>query len=346
MSKAPVTASRIVDDELAGLDAELVAHNLEGHWNLGTSALQPEPKPFAAPCLWRWTDVRRLLWRAGEMRGIEGGASRRTVRLCTPGNKTKWTTPTIHASVQLVKPGEVAEAHRHTMGAFRFVVEGEGGYTTVEGERLAMAPSDLILTPSWAWHDHGHDEGKPTIWIDVHDYPFTNGINGIFFEPFGRQQQAVRAPGADSRSARAPYTFKGSEHLRRINDPSAALRDDPALGAMLDYVNPVTGGAATLPTMTCHLHRFAGGRTFDAHRETPNRIYHVVSGRGRTQAGPTVLSWEPGDIFVMPGWTMHRHLPETDAVLFSVSDEPIFSAFGLLRREDRPLTLPADHAGM
>lgn len=326
-------ARAAVDDELSRLDEELAAHNLEGHWNLGANALQPEPTPWAAPHLWRWADIRRLLWRAGEMRGIEGGASRRTVRLCTPGNIAKWTTPTIHASVQLVKPGEVASAHRHTMGAFRFVIEGEGGYTTVEGERLAMAPADLILTPAWAWHDHGHDDGKPTIWIDVHDYPFTSGLNSIFFHPFPQQQQPVVGRGRNAASPRAAYTYNGAEHLRRVKE-SAGVRLDAALGTTLDYVNPATGGA-TLPTMSCHLNRLTAGQPLDAHRTTANCIYHVVSGRGRTQAGDTTLSWESGDILVIPGWTWHRHVPDTDAVLFSVGDDPIYAAFGLLRREDR-----------
>jgi gentisate 1,2-dioxygenase len=322
-------------DELARLDEELVAHNLDGHWNLGANALQPEPTPWGGPFLWRWTDIRRLLVRASEMRGIEGGASRRTVRLCTPGNKSKWTTPTIHASVQLVKPGEIAKAHRHTMGALRFVIEGAGGYTTVDGEQLAMMPGDLILTPSWAWHDHGHHDGKPTIWIDVHDYPFTNGINAIFFEPFTAQRQTIVAPGTKNATAHPSRMYGGSDYLARINKPSSKLRNDPALGATLDYLDPVSGDA-TLPTMACCLHRLSAGELLGAHRATANRIYHVVSGSGRTHAGNTVLSWETGDIFVVPGWTWHRHLPDVDAVLFSDNDTPIFKAFGLARREDKP----------
>jgi gentisate 1,2-dioxygenase len=335
VSKAPLAAGLRMDDELTRLDEELVAHHLEGHWNLGANALQPEPAPWAAPYLWRWADIRRLLVQAGEMRGIEGGAGRRTVRLCTPGNKTPWTTPTIHASVQLVKPGEVAGAHRHTMGAFRFVVEGKGGYTTVEGERLSMEPADLILTPPWAWHDHGHDDGKPTIWIDVHDYPFTSHLGAIFFEPFKQAQQPVLAPGARGEAMRMPFTYKGSEHVRQVTEGAPEINDDAALGATLDYVNAATGGV-TLPTMTCHLHRLTAGAALGAFRETANRIYHVVSGRGRTQAGDTTLAWETGDIFVMPGWTWHRHTADADAVLFSVSDEPIFDAFGLARRDDKP----------
>ena len=334
MSNDAAAADRLVNDELARLDEELVAHSLEGHWNLGASALQPEPAPWAVPHLWRWADIRRLLVRAGEMRGIDGGAGRRTVRLCTPGNKVPWTTPTIHASVQLVKPGEVADAHRHTMGAFRFIIEGQGGYTTVEGERLDMEPADLILTPSWAWHDHGHDDGRATIWIDVHDYPFTNHLGAIFFEPFKQRRQPIKSPGERGNSKQAPFTYKGSAHLQRMTRGDASISIDPALGDTFDYINPVSGGA-TLPTMSCHLHRLLTAAVYGAHRETSNRIYHVVSGRGTTQAGNATLAWEAGDIFVMPGWTWHRHVPDADSVLFSVSDEPVFVAFGLARREDR-----------
>ena len=331
VNKAVAPAPRIVDEELARLDAELLAHNLEGHWNLGAAVVEAEPTPWAEPYLWRWADVRRLLWSAGEMRGIEGGASRRTVRLCTPGNKIKWTTPTIHASVQLVKPGEVAEAHRHSMGAFRFVIEGEGGYTTVDGERMRMAPGDLILTPGWSWHDHGHDDGRPTIWIDVHDYPFTGGLNSLFFEPYKQRTQAV-AVAASAAGLRPPHVFSSGDCLRSLNTSSVV---DAALGRTFDYLNPALDGT-TLPTMNCRLHGLASGQPLTAHRTTANRIYHVISGRGKTLAGQKTLTWQAGDIFVVPGWTWHRHLAEQDAVLFCVSDEPIFRHAGLLRREEKP----------
>lgn len=334
MNKAVAPAPRVVDEQLARLDAELVAHNLEGHWNLGAAVVEAEPKPWAEPYLWRWADVRRLLWTAGEMRGIEGGASRRTVRLCTPGNAVKWTTPTIHASVQLVKPGEIAEAHRHSMGAFRFVVEGEGGFTTVDGERMKMAPSDLILTPGWSWHDHGHGEGLPTIWIDVHDYPFTRGLNALFFEPYKKQAQDVAVGDAASRPAQRPtYVFPGGECLRRL-EQGTDLADDTALGRTLDYLNPALEGA-TLQTMNCRLHKMIAGQSLAAFRTTANRIYHVVSGRGETVTGQKKMAWEAGDIFVVPGWTWQRHIIDEDATLFSVSDEPIFKHAGLFRREER-----------
>lgn len=312
------------DEDLERLDEDIARYNLEGHWKL-IGGVPPEPKPFAQPYLWRWQDIRRLLWRAGEMRGIEGGASRRTVRLCTPGHALKWATPTIHASVQLVKPGEVAEAHRHTMGAMRFIIEGRGGYTAVEGQKLPMEPGDLILTPSWCWHDHGHDGDIPTIWIDIHDFPFGEHLRGIFFEPFERQQQPLRNAEATS----SPYMFKGHAARAALR---AETRHDPAMGVTHLYRREQDD--RTLPTMACRLHRFAPGEQLDAARQTANLIYHVVAGRGVTQAGGVTLEWQQGDIFVVPGWTWHSHAcGSEEAILFSISDEPIHKAFGLMRRE-------------
>lgn len=319
-----------VDDDLARLDEEIARHNLEGHWKL-IGTLPPEPRPYAKPYIWRWHDIRRLLWRAGEMRGIDGEAGRRTVRLCTPGHSQKWTTPTIHASVQLVKPGEIAEAHRHSMGAFRFVLEGRGGYTTVEGEKLVMEPGDLILTPGWSYHDHGHEGDVPTIWIDVHDYPLTNYLGGLFYEPYGVLQQPVR----NSQTKPSPFVFKGRDSLAALNAKGEEARD-PALGVTLDYLER-GGASSTLPTMTCRLHRFAAGEKTDRLRQTAHVIYHVVAGSGRTRAGDVTLDWTPGDIFVVPGWTWHDHeCGDGQAILFSVSDEPVLKQFGLLRRETAP----------
>lgn len=319
------------DDDLARLDEEIARYNLEGHWKL-IGGLPPEPRPFAKPYLWHWQDIRRLLWRAGEMRGIEGGASRRTVRLCTPGHALKWTTPTIHASVQLVKPGEVAEAHRHTMGALRFVIEGRGGYTAVEGEKIAMDPGDLILTPGWTWHDHGHDGGAPTIWIDIHDFPFSDHLHGIFYEPFGQKQQPARI----SDPPQSKFIFKGAD-ARAALQAKGREEHDPAMGITYVYRAPAYGGN-TLPTMMCRLHRFAARERTAAFRQTPNIIYHAVSGDGVSRAGDgrdeVTLEWREGDIFVMPGWTWHHHeCGNGGAILFSASDEPILTYFGLMRRE-------------
>ena len=306
------------DARLANLDRKLEGLQLEGHWRL-PHAHRTEPSPVAPPYRWKWTDIRSSLLEAGEIRAIDGGAGRRTVRLCTPGLSAKWTTPTIHASIQLVKPGEVAPAHRHTMGALRFIIEGHGGYTTVNGTKLVMEPGDLVLTPGWDWHDHGHDGDRPMIWIDGHDFPFTNHLNGIFFENFPERQQPVTAVAGPGHH----YVFKGSESRAQL-----------AAQGEVTFTDPRTG-ATTLPTMTCRLTRLDAGRETPRTRRTANVIYHVVEGSGTTQAGDRELRWETGDLFVVPGWTWAEHRAETrgGAILFSMSDEPILERYGVFRVE-------------
>lgn len=343
---ASPSTTRTTDAELTALDQELERLNMEGHWNLPAAAVERGPVPFAAANLWRWPDIKRLLTAAGECRAIEGGAGRRTVRLCTPGLAMKWATPTIHASIQLVKPGEVAEAHRHTMTAFRFVVEGHGGYTTVDGEKMRMEPGDMILTPHSSWHDHGHEGGPPMIWIDGHDFPLVHHLNALFFETFSKQQQDVvhdddyarritggmRPRGLSSSPAGLSYIYKGEEGLALLR-VLAEDAFDPRHGITLDYVNPLTGGSM-LPTIGCRLHRMRADEKMLRYRQTPSNIYHVVEGTGTTIAGDTRLEWSPGDIFVVPGWTWQQHRASRDAVLLNITDEPIYRAFALFRSED------------
>lgn len=330
------------DERLTRLDEKLASADLEGHWRLPEST-GGGPTPFAPAHRWDWRELRALLIEAGEIQAIEGVSGRRTVRLCTPGLAAKWATPTIHASVQLVKPGEVAAAHRHTLSALRFVIEGSGGYTTVDGAKLVMEPGDLILTPGWTWHDHGHEGDRPMIWIDGHDVPFTRYLNSIFFEGYPTLQQEVSVPDELARrrlGALRPFgtvpTPTGQPHVYKGRDALALLRAlgdearDPCFGITIAYTDPLTG-VSTLPTMSCRLSRLHAAEETTRHRRTANLIYHVVSGAGTTVAGERELTWREGDLFVVPGWTWHQHQAQSDAVLFSMSDEPIGTAFGLLR---------------
>lgn len=333
------------DAALAALNDELASRDLEGHWKLSGSVLAEQPRPLMPANLWRWSDIRRLLLRAGEIRALDGGAGRRTVRLCMPGLDQKWATRTIHASFQLVKPGETAEAHRHSLGALRFVVEGSGGHTTVEGEKFVMAAGDLVLTPQYTWHDHGNDSDKPMIWIDGHDGPLTLALNAAFFERFSAPSQpilhddrftrrrtgALRPRGIESRAQGYPYIYK----WRDAQDVLAAMEPsdwDTHEGFVLDYVDPVSGGH-TLPTIACRLHSLPAGRSTLPQRETSSRIYHVVHGVGRTVVQGKSLEWRPGDTFVVPGWSWTEHQIEEDAILFVMSDEPILKAICYYRRE-------------
>lgn len=348
--KAPVlkrvdhASESAADKELAALNDELDGLALEGHWRL-VGVTTPEPKPWADAHLWRWSDISRVLLRAAEIRGIEGGASRRTVRLCTPGLAEKWATQTVHASFQLVKPGEIADAHRHSMGALRFVAEGQGGYTTVEGEKFVMEPFDLILTPQMTWHDHGNEGDGPVLWLDGHDFPLVHRFNALFFENYKTQRQvvthddrrirsrtgAVRPRALPQSAAGCPFIYKGVEALALLESLDPADWD-PYDGFVVDYANPLTGGP-TLPTIGCRLQRFPAGTRTLRQRETATRICWVVKGRGRTIAGDKTLDWGPGDAFVLPGWHWIEHAGDQDAVLFSMSDEPALSALTLLKTE-------------
>ena len=187
--------------ELEAYYRELEAANTQALWNVLAEQMTDYPKPRALPFLWRYRDVRPLLFRAGELVTPER-ANRRVVCLVNPTLKHLCAaTSTLLANIQMVLPGEVAPAHRYTAAALRFVMEGGGAYTAVDGERTIMRPGDLVLTPNWTWHDHGNESGQPIIWQDGLDVPLVNAVDGMFFEAYqGMQQEYTRPVGASLRS--------------------------------------------------------------------------------------------------------------------------------------------------
>ena len=162
--------------EVIALHNRLAEYSLGGHW-------QPREKnPDLVPHLWPWSVIYSCLMESGEvikLGGIDDAAKRRTVQLVNPAlTNKKATTRTLQMSIQLVKPGERAECHRHTAAALRFVVEADGtGYTNVEGEQMLMEPGDLVLTPNWTWHDHFNAGKKNLVWLDVLDAHLTNHLD-------------------------------------------------------------------------------------------------------------------------------------------------------------------------
>ena len=333
-------------DALAAFEAELASQNMEGHWQ-EAAFLPSAPYVRIAPHLWRWSAIKASLLRAGELVSIGGADARRTLRLLNPGRKA--STHTIHMSVQLVKPGESAAAHRHTLAALRFVVEGAGAYTTVEGERFRLHPGDLILTPQWTYHDHTNDTDEPIIWLDGLDSPLVIGaLDALFMDEFPQPVQPITRPDgwtlAQSGLAR-PVRFGGTPTSPTAFYPWATVEPElerlaatdgsPYDGAVLEYVNPFTGGP-TMPTIGCWLQKLRPGERTRRHRHTSCSIYHVVRGHGCTIVNDTRLEWGPGDVFVVPNWSWHAHdnaSASADAVLFSMNDLPIYQAFGLYREQ-------------
>ena len=334
---------------LADLERDMEAKSLGGHWQM-EARMPGEPKTTVLPYLWRWTDVWSALEEAGELVSMEM-AGRRTVRLFNPGlaaGGRPTTTQTLHMSVQLVKPGEIAECHRHTLAAIRFVVRGRGAYTTVEGQRCPMAPGDLILTPAWTWHDHTHDGGEPMAWLDGLDIPLVQALQQVVFEPFPEERQpvacssdasgglygAIAPPGPPPGPANPYYHYRWADAEAALAALVQSAEPDPYDGYHLIYRNPSTGGA-TLPTMTCALTMLRPGQETRAHRHTSAVIYHCFRGQGSTWIGDQRFDWGPGDSFVVPLWYPHRHAntADADAVLFSMSDQPVLQALGFYREQ-------------
>jgi gentisate 1,2-dioxygenase len=334
-------------DSVALLDRDMAEKNLSGYWRLGMEGLPPHPMTSVEPYLWKWADVHESLVRAGEVISLED-SERRVVRLVNPGlNERPFATQTLHISFQYVKPGENARAHRHTPAALRFVIEGNGAYTTVNGQQCVMEPGDLILTPKLTWHDHSNDSTQPMLWLDGLDFPLVTALHQVMQERYPERRQPIEKNseevmdrlGASKRHG-VPladffhYKWRDTEKELRALARSPAARDRFD-GYLLEYRNPLTGGP-TMTTIQCALQLLPPGEETETHRHTSTVIYHVFRGTGATHIGKRRFEWEQGDSFVVPLWYDHRHLNRSssdDAILFSMSDAPVLKALDLYREE-------------
>ena len=182
------------EEDLQAFYRELDAQSLAALWTQGGGG-GPEPKSKAVPFVWHWRDLRTQAIRAAELVGTEQ-AERRVLIMANPGLPFRAATNTLTANIQVVMPGEIARAHRHTAAALRLIIESEGGYTVVNGHRIPMLPGDLVLTPNWTWHDHANDTNAPMIWLDGLDSPLIRMLECGFQEKYEAEAQSVGV-GAD-----------------------------------------------------------------------------------------------------------------------------------------------------
>src|SRR5215467_12701162 len=160
-------------------------------WESLHQLVPPQPAPKYVPAAWDYDKVRPFLMESGTLITAKE-AVRRVLILENPSMPgSACITPTLYAGLQLILPGEVAPAHRHTQSALRFVVEGQGAYTAVNGERTTMAPGDFIITPSWTWHDHGSEAAGPVVWLDALDIPLVRFLDAGFAENLDAEQQSI-----------------------------------------------------------------------------------------------------------------------------------------------------------
>ncbi len=332
-------------------------HHMTPLWEVLHALVPQQPASPCVPAFWAYDQLRPYLMQAGQLITAEE-AVRRVLILENPALAGQsCITQSLYAGLQLILPGEIAPSHRHTQSALRFVVEGRGAYTAVNGERSTMSPGDFIITPSWTWHDHGHEgtaaDGEPVVWLDGLDIPMLRFFDAGFAENGSERSQPV------TRSEGTSYQQHGANMLPMRYDapfgqtspifsyPYGRTREalhmleqqapiDAWDGVKLRYINPATGGSP-MPTMATFMQRLPAGFSGQAWRQTDGAVYSVVEGQGSVtveHAGETqTFEFGPRDHFVIPSWHTARLHSAQGCVLFSFSDRPVHQALGIHREE-------------
>lgn len=340
------------DDSLVALEERMSAANLRGQWQMDSNRPQKvsknqmgvttvEPVPAGSTHVWRWSDVQPLLESAC-VAMPESFTARRALILRNPGLQ-RGTTHTLIASIQTVRPGEIAWSHRHVINALRFSIQGsEKVLTVVDGRELIMEPHDLILTPGWAWHDHHNESDRDAIWLDALDVPFTLALNQQFYEELGEKAQARVLTDQDAPLFRTasvapdptarPYRYAWRHMRQRIEGVSDA---DAWYGSRVEYINPLSGGPI-LPTIAAYVQVLPPGFDGLFHRSTASEIAFVIEGQGEIRLEDKSIFWSEKDSLALPNWSKRRFVNSSKsdrAVLFVLTDKPILEAFGYLKTE-------------
>ena len=340
--------------------AELIAYyddlqrlDVGALWTIANKIEPWQPKSSSVPVLWRYQDLRDRVLRSVELVTPEK-AGRRVIYLNNPGRRdVAAAVGWLYSGLQVMHPGEIASAHAHSASALRFIMEGVGAYTIVDGHKMTLGANDFVLTPNGTWHEHGvASDGSPCIWQDGLDIPLVNALEANFYEVHPEMQQAVGFPVDDMantwgspglRPASGDWS-KGYSPLLKYEWGStyeSLLRygraTDGSLfdGLLMNYVNPVTGGPV-MQTIGASMQMLRPGEHTRAHRHTGSFIYQVAKGQGHSVIDGKRFDWKERDIFCVPSWAWHEHANASsseDACLFTFSDLPVMHALGLYREE-------------
>ncbi|CAM5222318.1 Gentisate 1,2-dioxygenase [Castellaniella defragrans] len=340
--------------ELEALYTNFQSENLAPLWTQVGNLMPQSPEPKALPHIWRWQRLYELAKRAGELVPVGRGGERRAIGLANPGlGGAAYATSTLWAAIQYLGPHEQAPEHRHTQNAFRFVLEGEGVWTVVNGDPVAMRRGDFLPQPGWNFHAHRNETDRPMAWLDGLDIPFVHYVDSSFFD-FGKNQLEDRSTPDISRSERL-WAHPGLRPVSRLApEPSTPLlcyrweHTDAALTQQLEleaegfeatadpghaavrYVNPTTGGDV-MPTLRVEFHRLLAGRGTPPRRDVGSAVIQVFNGEGTLTLAGTSYALFKGDLFVVPSWvewSVHASQPMD---LFMFSDAPIMERLGFAR---------------
>lgn len=323
-------------------------------WEFFKEWFSAEPRVDAVAHRWRYDRIRPLMMEAASVIGAEA-AERRVLALENPGLiGRKLVTDSLYAGVQLIEPGEIARAHRHSAAALRFIIEGRGGYTSVDGEKAYMSPGDLVVTPSWSWHDHGNEGDGATVWMDVLDVPLIRFLGAGFSEHYSERQFPLTRPEGDSRYRYAmnmrPVKSDGNTAASQVfSYPYVRTREvlerlknaeecDAHHALKMEYVDPTKGGPA-IPTISTFMQLVPAGFKTRRYRSTAGTIHAVVEGRGRVHCSRgddeevEQLDYVERDIFAVPSWQFIEIEAVEDAIIFSASDEAVQRKLGVWREQ-------------
>lgn len=343
-----ISAQPAVKNARTELYRRMDSDNLAPLWEVLHNLVPPQPQTPCVPALWKYREIRPYVIESGKVITARE-AIRRVLVLENPGMRGQsCITRSLYCGLQLILPGEIAPSHRHTQSALRFIVEGTGAYTAVDGERTTMHPGDFIITPAWTWHDHGNPGNEPVVWMDGLDIPLVQFFDAGFMETFPEEAQPVSRPEGDSyaRYGTNMVPLEGlpaSKTSPIFNYPYARSREtlhalsrngepDKCHGWKMQFINPLTGGPA-MPTMGAFIQLLPKGFVSSPYRSTDATVYSVVDGTGRVDIGGQRFAFEPRDTFVVPSWRRVSIETDGECVLFSYSDRPAQLALGLWREE-------------
>ena len=317
-------------------------------WTVLGKLVTPSPTSPVVPASWSFSDIRPLLLEAGHLISAEE-AERRVLILENPGMPGESRiSRTLYAGLQLILPGEIAPAHRHTQNALRFVMEGEGAFTALDGDRVYMSPYDLVLTPGWRWHDHGNETQRPMIWLDGLDIPLIQSLDASFAEhrpdrgawPSGTMADAVTGPWrrnlkpsrfiANATPSNPLAVYRFGEWDAALNALTLAQPPHPHDAHCLEFANPMDGGSV-MNTMAAFARAVPAGFETRSLQSSDSQVHVIVKGKGSIEIDGQSRPLEEGDILVVPPWSVRRLQATSRLLIFSYSDKPVQTKLGLWR---------------
>ena len=339
--------------ELKAYYKDLEQYETGALWTVANQIEPWEPKSSSVPVLWRYRDLREPVLRSVSLVSPEK-AGRRVIYLNNPGRRdVAAACGWLYSGLQVMHPGEVATSHWHSASALRFIMEGSGAYTVVDGHKMTLGANDFVLTPNGTWHEHGVEaSGSPCIWQDGLDIPFVNAMEANFFAVHPNLYQKVEhvvddmtktwgnpglmpSTGEWSKRYSPMLKYEWAPTYDSLSRFAKATDGTPFDGVMMKYVNPVTGGHV-MQTIGAAMQMLRPGESTKAHRHTGSFIYQCCKGSGYSIISGKRFDWSERDIFCVPSWAWHEHHNASDtddACLFSFNDLPVIEGLGFYREE-------------